>query len=121
MAPCPPPSSHWVRDSSPDLQIPIEEIVHKQTLRNASLYGLADRGALRPGLRGDLNVIDLERLSVGPPVPHHDLPAEGMRLIQPVEGYVATLCNGVATRRFDVDTGERPGRLARGGAMSGRR
>ena len=61
----------------------------------------------------DINVIDHENLKVAPPVAHHDLPAGGTRLIQPVQGYVATLCNGVRTRADDEDTGARPGRLVR--------
>lgn len=105
--------THWGRDCPADTRLPIEFLVHKQSRRNADLYGLSDRGSLEPGLRGDINVIDLDRLRVRPPVPRHDLPAGGMRLIQPVEGYLATLCRGVVTRRFDEDTGARPGRLAR--------
>ena len=44
---------------------------------------------------------------------HDDLPAGGTRLMQPVEGYVATLVDGVITRENDADTGARPGRLVR--------
>ena len=103
----------WARDRRRGEQLPLEFLVHKQTARNAALYGLADRGTLAPGLRADVNVIDLERLSVAPPKAHTDLPAGGTRLIQPVTGYVATLVNGVRTRANDADTGERPGRLVR--------
>ena len=106
--------THWTRDRRRGEQLPVELVVHKQTRRNAELYGLHDRGALAPGLRADLNVIDHAGLRVSPPVAHDDLPAGGTRLIQPVRGYVATLCNGVRTRDHDADTGARPGRLVRG-------
>ena len=106
--------SHWTRDRTRGEQLPIELLVHKQSARNAALYGLSDRGTLTPGLRADLNVIDHAGLRVSPPVAHHDLPAGGTRLIQPVQGYVATLCHGVRTRDHDRDTGARPGRLVRG-------
>ncbi len=106
--------THWTRDRSRGEQIPIEWLVHKQTARNAQLYGLDDRGTLRPGKRADINVIDMENLSVAPPVAHRDLPSGGTRLIQPVRGYLATFCNGVQTRDHDDDTGARPGRLVRG-------
>ena len=106
--------SHWTRDRDRGEQLPVEFIVHKQTARNAALYGLRDRGTLAPGLRADLNVIDHAGLRVSPPVAHDDLPAGGTRLIQPVTGYIATLCNGVRTRDHDADTGARPGRLVRG-------
>jgi N-acyl-D-aspartate/D-glutamate deacylase len=105
--------THWTRDRTRGERIPLEFLVAKQTARNADLYGLTDRGRLRPGLRADINVIDYEGLRVSPAVAHHDLPAGGTRLMQPVRGYVATLCNGVVTRRFDQDTGARPGRLVR--------
>jgi len=105
--------TYWARDRRRGERIPIEFLVHKQTARNASLYGLDDRGTLAPGLRADINVIDLENLSVSPPKAFHDLPAGGTRLIQPVVGYLATMVNGVVTRRHDADTGARPGRLVR--------
>ena len=105
--------THWTRDRTKGEQIPIEFLVHKQTARNAALYGLDDRGTLEVGKRADINVIDHENLSVAPPVAHHDLPAGGTRLMQPVQGYVATMCNGAVTRRHDTDTGQRPGRLVR--------
>jgi N-acyl-D-amino-acid deacylase len=105
--------THWTRDRHRGEQLPLEFLVAKQTLRNAELYGLHDRGSIRVGMRADINVIDHANLTVSPPVAHNDLPAGGTRLIQPVKGYVATLCNGVQTRDHDADTGTRPGRLVR--------
>jgi N-acyl-D-amino-acid deacylase len=105
--------SFWTRDRRRGEQIPLEFLVAKQTSRNAALYGFGDRGTLAPGLRADINVIDLDGLTVSPPKAFHDLPAGGTRLIQPVQGYVATMVNGVVTRRHDADTGARPGRLVR--------
>ncbi len=104
----------WARDRHQGERIPIEFLVHKQTARNADLYGLSDRGRLVPGLRADLNVIDFENLTVAPPRGFDDLPAGGTRLIQPVQGYLATMVKGRVTRRHDRDTGERPGTLVRG-------
>ena len=94
--------------------LPLEFIIEKQTRRNARLYGLRDRGTLEVGMRADINVIDRENLSVGRPVSHRDLPAGGARLLQPVSGYLATILAGVVSRRNDMDTGARPGRLIRG-------
>ena len=105
--------TYWTRDRQRGERIPLEFLVAKQTARNAALYGMADRGSLTPGLRADINVIDLDRLTVSPPKAFHDLPAGGTRLIQPVQGYLATMVNGVVTRRNDSDTGARPGRLVR--------
>jgi N-acyl-D-aspartate/D-glutamate deacylase len=105
--------SFWTRDRHRGEQLPLEHVVHRQTLRNAELYGFADRGAIRPGLRADVNVIDHARVRADAPVAHDDLPAGGTRLIQPVVGYLATVCAGTVTRIDDTDTGERPGRLVR--------
>ena len=105
--------THWTRDRHRGEQIPLEFLVAKQTSRNAAMYGLNDRGTIAVGMRADVNVIDHAGLRVSPPVAHNDLPAGGTRLIQPVKGYVATMCKGVVTRRYDTDTGARPGRLVR--------
>ena len=105
--------THWVRDRSRGQRLALESVVHRQTLKNARLFGLHDRGALAVGLRADLNVIDFDRLSLGEIAVHRDLPAGGARLLQPASGYLATFVNGVMTRSDDRDTGARPGRLVR--------
>ena len=105
--------TYWARDRRRGEQLPIEFVVNKQTQRNATLYGFDDRGSLEVGKRADVNVIDHANLSVSAPVAHHDLPAGGTRLMQPVTGYLATLCAGTVTREHDSDTGARPGRLVR--------
>lgn len=105
--------THWVRDRQRGPRLPLEQVVHKQTLKNAQLFGLTDRGEITPGKRADLNMIDFKTLALGPLAVHRDLPAGGIRLLQPAHGYVATFINGVQTRSNDADTGERPGRLLR--------
>jgi N-acyl-D-aspartate/D-glutamate deacylase len=49
------------------------------------------------------------------PQMHFDLPEGGSRFVQSSSGYLATMVNGEVTRRFDTDTGLRPGRLVRPG------
>ena len=106
--------THWTRDRTRGEKIPLEFMVEQQTRRTARLYGFDDRGTLEVGKRADLNVIDLDNLTVRRPSVHADLPAGGLRFLQPVSGYVATVVSGVQTRSNDADTGERPGRLLRG-------
>jgi N-acyl-D-amino-acid deacylase len=105
--------THWTRDRTRGETIPLEFMVEQQTRRTARLYGFDDRGTIEPGARADLNVIDLERLTVRRPEIHSDLPAGGQRYLQPVSGYVATVVGGIQTRANDRDTGARPGRLVR--------
>ncbi|MCB0987177.1 MAG: amidohydrolase family protein, partial [Acidimicrobiales bacterium] len=99
-------------------RLPIELLVHKLSGANAELYGFDDRGVIEPGRRADLNVIDLDRLTIGAPELRHDLPAGASRILQSAHGYIATLVAGVVTRSDDADTGERPGRLVRGRALT---
>ena len=105
---------HWARDRTRGPLIPLEHLIHKQCYKNANLYGLTDRGSLEIGKRADINVIDHERLALGPLKVFNDLPAGGNRILQTSNGYIATFVNGVQTRSFDKDTGARPGRLIRG-------
>ncbi len=106
--------THWARDRSRGERLPLELLVKKITSDTASLYGLHDRGRIEPGRRADLNVIDFDRLRVLPPELAHDLPAEGRRLVQRAEGYVATIVAGTVIMRDGTDTGARPGHLIRG-------
>ena len=111
--------SFWARDRRRGARLPLEFMVRKITHDNARLYGLDDRGALRVGLRADINVIDFDRLRIGAPRMAFDLPNGGGRLLQPATGYMATIVGGVVTRRDDRDTGARPGRLVRSVTSAG--
>ena len=105
--------THWVRDRA-GARLPLEKAVKKMTSDTAAVFGLGDRGRLAPGLRADLNVIDMERLQLRRPQLVHDLPGGASRLIQRAEGYVATICAGEVTLVEGEDTGARPGALIRG-------
>ena len=105
--------THWVRDRTRGKRLPIELMVRKQTQTNADLFGLHDRGALRAGLKADVNLIDLDRLNLGQLEVRHDLPAGGSRILQSAQGYINTFVAGVKTRENDEDTGARPGRVIR--------
>jgi N-acyl-D-aspartate/D-glutamate deacylase len=106
--------AHWARDRSRGETLPLEHVVHLQTERPARLFGFADRGRLAPGYLADVNVVDFDRLSLGPVQFAYDLPAGGKRLVQRASGYLATLKGGAVVREHDEFTGERPGVLLRG-------
>ena len=105
--------THWTRDRSRGERLPIETVVHKMTKNNADLYGFGDRGVLAAGKRADINVIDMARLRLHAPEFRADLPGGASRLVQQSSGYTATVVAGTVTRRADLDTGARPGRLVR--------
>ena len=106
--------THWVRDRTRGERLPLEFVVSRQTRDTARLYGLDDSGTIEPGMLGDLNVIDLDRLRLDVPVVTADLQAGGRRLVQGARGYVATVKSGVVTFLDGVATGDHPGRLIRG-------
>lgn len=105
--------THWVRDRHRGERISLEHAVHLQTQRTASVYGFTDRGSIEVGKRADINVIDLDALRLHEPHMVYDLPAQGRRLVQKVDGYKATFVAGVQTFADGVPTGARPGRLVR--------
>jgi len=91
----------------------LPHLIQAMTSRPAASVGLNDRGVIAAGYKGDLNVIDLDRLSLSRPHVVRDLPAGGKRLFQPSRGYRATIVSGVVTQRDDLPTGALPGRLVR--------
>ncbi len=105
--------THWARDRTRGPTLPLEQMVHKLTGQVTDIYGFKDRGVIEVGRRADLNVIDFERLANGMPHMVFDLPQGSARLLQESHGYLATIVNGVVTRRNDQETGARPGRLMR--------
>jgi N-acyl-D-aspartate/D-glutamate deacylase len=111
--------THWARDRRRGPRLPLEWLVRKMTRETAELYGLRDRGALAPGLRADLNVIDFEHLALSIPSLAFDLPAGARRLVQRARGYQATLVAGEVTFREGEHTGALPGRLIRGAQAAG--
>jgi N-acyl-D-amino-acid deacylase len=106
--------THWVRDRSRGPRLPLELVVRKMTSDTASVYGLRDRGELRQGLKADLNVIDLDALTLHRPEMVYDLPGGARRLLQRASGYTATIVSGEVVMRDGTDTGARPGALVRG-------
>ncbi|MHB1583494.1 MAG: N-acyl-D-amino-acid deacylase family protein [Acidimicrobiales bacterium] len=106
--------THWARDRRRGATLPLELVVRKQTKDTARLFGLADRGTIEPGMVGDLNLIDFDRLQLDAPRVAADLPAGGRRLLQSATGYRATIKAGITTFEDGEDTGARPGTLLRG-------
>ncbi|RJG00618.1 N-acyl-D-amino-acid deacylase family protein [Noviherbaspirillum sedimenti] len=105
--------THWVRDASPEQRFPIEWAISELSRKPAEAVGLMDRGLLKPGMKADVNVINLDRLRLSAPRTAYDLPSGGRRLQQRAEGYVATVVSGMVTYRNGKATGALPGRLVR--------
>ena len=104
---------HWARDRSRGARFPLETIVRRQTSETADFFGFHDRGRLAVGKKADVNVIDYENLQLHIPEVVYDLPKNGRRLVQRVDGYRHTLVSGVSTFENGVYNGATPGRLVR--------
>jgi N-acyl-D-aspartate/D-glutamate deacylase len=106
--------THWVRGRTRGPRLSLEFAVRRQTSETAALYGLHDRGRLAPGLKADVNVIDLDALRLHQPEIVFDLPAGGRRLVQRADGYRQTVKDGQVTFEDGEPTGALPGKLLRG-------
>lgn len=80
----------------------------------AEAVGLCDRGRVAVGMKADVNVIEMDRLLLGPLRPSYHLPTGGRRLLEQAQGSDATIVSGVVTYRDGKHTGALPGRLVRG-------
>ena len=78
-------------------------------MRPAELFAIGDRGVLAVGWPADVNVIDLEALSLPLPEFHHDFPGGAGRWVQGANGYDVTMVNGVVTVEDGEHTGALPG------------
>ncbi|HEY2428434.1 MAG TPA: amidohydrolase family protein [Acidimicrobiales bacterium] len=87
---------HWVRERS---LMPMETAVRKLTGRQADIFGLTDRGYLRPGAWADVVVFDPDTVDPGPTRRVRDFPADASRLTadQPV-GIRHIVVNGTPTQ-----------------------
>ena len=106
--------THWTRDRKDGQKLPLAWAVRELTSATAAVVGLNDRGILKPGYKGDLNVIDYDNMRLHAPHVVSDLPAGGRRFMQKADGYIATVLNGQVTYRGGEATKALPGRLIRG-------
>lgn len=107
----------WARDADEHERIELPKAIAELTSKTAATVGLTDRGLLAPGMKADINVIDFDGLQLRAPEIVYDLPAGGKRMLQKVDGIVATIVNGRITYRNGEHTGELPGRLVRRSAL----
>jgi len=105
--------TRWVKGRH-GRSVPLPEGIKMMTLDSAVTAGMLDRGLVKPGYKGDLNVIDMDKITLYRPLLVKDMPAGAGRMTMPTTGYRATIVSGVITRQDDKPTGRLPGRLIRG-------
>lgn len=101
----------WVKERK---TFELAQGINMLTRQPAELYSMMDRGLIAPGMKADLNVIDIEALRLNTPHIAHDLPAGGKRFLQNAEGIVATIVSGEVIFEGGKATGALPGKLVRG-------
>ena len=102
--------SYWIREAG---IYSLGEGIRRMTSGPARVLGLKDRGALKPGLRADINVFDPDKVAERQPVLVHDFPGGAPRYIQKSMGYKTTLVNGEVTLVDGEHTGARAGKVLR--------
>jgi N-acyl-D-aspartate/D-glutamate deacylase len=106
--------THWAKECGRSDGFDLSWLIKRQTSDTARTVGLLDRGVIKPGMKADINVIDVDKLALPAPRMAFDLPAGGKRLLQRAEGYRATVLSGIVTYREGEATGKLPGKLVRG-------
>lgn len=104
--------THWLREK----QIyTVEEAIRRMTSDTADLFGIAERGVLQPGAFADVNVLDLDGMTLGMPIIERDFPGGAPRFVQRATGYDYTLVNGQVFMESGQHTGALAGTLLRSG------
>jgi N-acyl-D-aspartate/D-glutamate deacylase len=83
---------HWVRERE---ALTLGEAARKLTGDAAGLFGIRERGVLRPGYWADLMLFDPSEVNRGPKQRVRDLPGNGARLMTPALGVHGVWVNGV--------------------------
>ncbi len=102
--------SEWVRDKG---IMSLEQAVRRLTFNSASIFGLYDRGLLRPGLAADITIFDPDTVRPLPLEVVHDFPTGAKRIKEPAQGIMATVVNGEVLLENGKHTGALPGRVLR--------
>ena len=83
--------SEFVRKSG---DFTLEQAVRKITADTADIWGIKDRGRLKPGYAADIVVFDPDTIDRLEERPVHDVPGDGMRYVRSSIGVQAVLVNG---------------------------
>jgi N-acyl-D-aspartate/D-glutamate deacylase len=72
----------------------LEQAVRKITGDTAEIWGLPNRGQLRPGMAADVVIFDPETIARGEEQPVRDMPESGMRYVRSASGIDTVIVNG---------------------------
>jgi N-acyl-D-aspartate/D-glutamate deacylase len=96
---------HYIRTFVKELGIlSLEQAIHKATGLPGGVYGLQDRGVVRPGAYADVVAFDYNNIREG---------GDFLNPTRPPEGIEFVLVNGVPVWQNGTHTGMRPGKVLR--------
>jgi len=102
---------HWVRELG---VLSLEDAARRLTGQPAAVFGIRERGVLKPGYQADLLLFDPASVNRGPNRRVFDLPGGHPRLTTDAVGVHGVWVNGVRiVQDGDLDRSRRPGRLLR--------
>ncbi|HXC28238.1 MAG TPA: amidohydrolase family protein [Stellaceae bacterium] len=102
--------SEWVREKK---VMSLEQAVRRLTFESASIFGLYDRGLLRPGMVADVVIFDPDTVKPLPLEVLHDFPTGAKRIKEPAQGIHMTIVNGQVLMEDGKHSGNLPGRVLR--------
>jgi N-acyl-D-aspartate/D-glutamate deacylase len=102
--------SYWVRERK---IMSLEDAIRKLTFMPASIFGIADRGLLRPGMAADIFVFDPAAIDLEKPRQVNDLPGGAPRYVQGARGIHYSIVNGSVLMQNGSHTGAYPGKVLR--------
>ena len=105
---------HWVREQG---ALSLEEAVRKLTFVSASVFGITDRGLLRPGYAADIMVFDPDTIGPLEPEDADDLPGGASRRKQLATGIEWVVVNGEVLIERGEHSGAYPGQVVRSAAV----
>jgi len=102
--------SYWVRERG---IMALEDAIRKLTFMPASIFGIHDRGLLRPGMAADMFVFDPATIDLEKPRKVNDLPEGAPRFVQGARGIQYSIVNGSVLMENGSHTGAYPGKVLR--------
>ncbi len=95
--------------------VPLERAIAMMTSEPADLFGLTDRGRIRPGARADLVLFDPDTIAATGAHAVEDLPDGSLRLVSEAKGIRKVFVNGILAVDDGEATSARAGMLLRSG------
>jgi N-acyl-D-aspartate/D-glutamate deacylase len=98
--------SRYVRETK---HLRLEQAVKKITADTAEIWGLKNRGSLKPGYAADVVVFDAQRIARGDEHAVFDMPGSGLRYVRNSVGVDTVVVNGAVAYQNDAYTDSRTG------------